>query len=483
MKKTKLRSLLTGIMMMSGVLSGHATTTLSGTAPSYAGDKLSFYSYSNMISFRQVLLAECEVSDSGIFECTFQQEETRLIFANLGIYNCYFFTEPGISYDLHLPAKRERSETETLNPYFEPSRVHILAKQIGTGNEETKLVNNEDINFLIRAFNDSFNPHYYKYVVNAATTREVNSNVSKELEDLAAPFDSVSNRFFKDYMKYRIGLLKHYGRMENLKNIAREYYADQPLLLSNPAYMELFNVIFDEYFLNTDAQHPRWNLIQTINQVGSLSALDELMDEDPMIESVEFRELVQIKAIYDGFYSDKFSSKVLLALLDSINSSTENEKNKLCAGNIKNQITMLMPGYPPPGFELLDKGGKIVSLEDFKDRYVYLCFCNSFSYACRMDFELLRGINSRFHEHLTIITIITDGEHSIVEELVSSNNFDWLFLHIGRQPDVLMNYQARVQPSYFLIGRDGKLIFSPAPGPGEEFEYRLFQVMRSRGDI
>ncbi len=484
MKQFKLRNIFAGILIVSWIVPGNAApTTLGGTALSYAGEKLSFYSYSNMISFRQVLMAECEVSDSGLFKCTFQLEETRLIFANLGIYNCYFFAEPGVSYDLHLPAKRERSETETVNPYFEPSRVHILAKQIGTGSKDIKLENNEDINFLIRAFNDSFNPHYYKYVIDAATSREGSSNVSKELEELAAPFDSVSNQFFRDYMKYRIGLLKHYGARENLKNIARDYYSARPLLHNNPAYMELFNVIYDKYFLNADAEHPKWKLIYTINQDRSLTVLNKLMETDPMIEGVELRELVQIKAVYDGFYSDKFSSTVLLALLDSISAGSDNEKNKACAAEIKNQITMLLPGYPPPGFELLDKDNNPVRLEDFADRYVYLCFCNSFSYTCRMDLELLRALNSRHREHLTIITVITDGEHSILEELVNSNNYDWLFLHIGRQPDILMDYQARVQPSYFLIGKDGKLILSPAPGPGEEFEYSLFRIMRARGDI
>ena len=484
MKQINLRSLLVCALMASATFSVHATTTtVGGVAPSYAGEKLSFYIYTNMISFRQALLAECEVSDSCKFNCSFQLEETQLIFTNLGIYSCYFFAEPGISYDLHLPLKREQSDTETLNPYFEPSRVHIMAKQTGTGSKEIDLENREDINFLIRAFNDSFNPLYYKYVINAATTREGNSNVSKELEDLAAPFDSVSNRFFRDYMKYRIGLLKHYGNRENIKTIAREYYSDQPLLHNNPAYMELFNVIYYEYFLNADAEHPKWNLFQVINNDRSLTALNDIMDTDPLVNGNELRELVQIKAIYDGFYTDKFSSTVLLSLLDSISSTSENEKNKACAGNIKNQITRLLPGYPPPGFELLDKDSMLVRLDDFEGRYVYLCFCNSFSYSCRMDFELLRGLNSKHREHLTIITIITDGGHGIMEELVRSNNYDWLFLHIGRQPDVLMNYQARVQPAYFLIGRDGKLIMSPAPGPGENFEYRLFQVMRARGDI
>ena len=59
------------------------TTSLRGNAPSYAGEEIEFYSYSNMISFREVQLGTCIVNDSGLFECLINLDETRLIFTNL----------------------------------------------------------------------------------------------------------------------------------------------------------------------------------------------------------------------------------------------------------------------------------------------------------------------------------------------------------------------------------------------------------------
>jgi len=47
----------------------------------------------------------------------------------------------------------------------------------------------------------------------------------------------------------------------------------------------------------------------------------------------------------------------------------------------------------------------------------------------------------------------------------------------------MKDYDIRAFPTYFLIGPDGNLINSPAPGPGENFENNLFKIMRSRGDI
>ena len=164
MKRIIIRTFFLWILLTCRVLPGaSAISLIEGKAPSYAGEKLSFYAYSNMISFTREKMAECEVSDSGDFRCAIKLETTRLIFSELGIYNCYFFAEPGMIYDLHLPEKRERSDAEAMNPYFEPSQVHIMAKPAGTTGEGTMIQSAEDLNFLIRAFNDSFNPHYLKY--------------------------------------------------------------------------------------------------------------------------------------------------------------------------------------------------------------------------------------------------------------------------------------------------------------------------------
>ena len=69
-----------------------------------------------------------------------------------------------------------------------------------------------------------------------------------------------------------------------------------------------------------------------------------------------------------------------------------------------------------------------------------------------------------------------------MSNFVLKNDYNWIFLHFGNQVDILKNYDIRAYPTYFLIGPDGKLIYSPAASPSENFELFLFQAMRSRGD-
>lgn len=479
--RKSLKSFLTCLpLVLCSMTVDSATTFLRGSAPGYAGRQISFNSYSDMISYHQVSLAECMVNDSGYFSCTLELNETRLIFTTLGLYNCYFFAEPGVTYELHLPARTERSDDEALNPYYEPSRVHIAVKQTDRDGNIILPENGEGLNFLIRAFNDTFKPLYYKYVVNAASEGRGGIDTDRDLAGLIAPFDSIPNQYFNEYMKYRIGLLKHFV---SKKNIARDYLSQDTPRLCNPAYMELFNEVYNDYFTNLSGGHPDWNIPGLINRERNYARIGRLMEKDPDLRNRELRELVQIKGFYDGFYSDEFSGKALLALLDSVSVNSPFEEIRNCAAGISRQVTRLRPGYPPPPFTLTDQDSNLVSLRDFEGEYVYLGFCNSYSYNCIKDFELVRALSRNHKEHLRIVTIITDADLENMQHLVEKNRYDWTFLHYGRQPQVVTDYEARVQPAWFLIGPDGKLILSPAPGPGQEFESALFRIMRSKGDL
>jgi len=463
-------------------LAGQAVTpVLKGSAPTYAGDELIFHTYSNMISFREAEVSRCTVDDSGYFSCPFQIDDTRMIFIKLGAYNCYFFAEPGRTYTLRFPAKQDRTQSEDNNPYFEPARVHIVAKaSMPVSNASTANLGQEDLNFLIRAFNDAFYPEYMKYVINAASNNPVKPDLNKDIKQLIAPFDSTDQKFFRAYMDYRIGLLKMFGNQQNDSQIAKEYFSGRPLLYNNPAYMELFNEIFNDYFLTFAEGNPKLDLLSVINRKKSFTVLNNILKKNDLLSDDSLRELVIIKGIYDAFYNEQFSRPALLILLDSISYTSVNKKHVEYIRDIKSQVTNLLTGYEPPSFRLSDKDNNLVSLSDFSGKYVYLNFCNSFSYSCIKEFELLRNLNNRQKDNLQIITIIMDGGHDILKDLIDKYNFEWIFLHYALQPSIRADYDIKALPAYFLIGPDGKLVLSPAPPPTENFEQLFLQIMQSR---
>jgi peroxiredoxin len=162
---------------------------------------------------------------------------------------------------------------------------------------------------------------------------------------------------------------------------------------------------------------------------------------------------------------------------------TQIPSHRQIGASIKQKITRLLSGYAPPAFELMDTEGKAISLDEFKGKYVYLNFCTCQSYACLNEFNSLAVLNTKYAGKLIILTIATDPMDEVLRQFLAKNKYDWKFLLYDRQPDVLKEYDIRAFPTYFLIGPDGKLILSPAPSPSEDFESRLFDIMKARGDL
>ena len=170
-------------------------------------------------------------------------------------------------------------------------------------------------------------------------------------------------------------------------------------------------------------------------------------------------------------------------LMDSLQAETEIEYHQMVLSDIKYEITKLAIGFEPPPFELYDHDSTLISLNDFQGEYVYLGFCNSFSYACIKEFELLKDMNSRFEPYLKIVTILIDDSFETMQNLVQSNNYSWKFLHYSHYPEILDDYDIKGYPTYFLIDKNGKLLASPAISPAEGFERFIFNILRSRGEL
>ncbi len=469
------------ILLLSCLLWGIGTTSaatakITGISTEYAGDSLVFFSYSNMITFNEKEIAFCTVNDSGFFECTFQLDEPMLVFSHLGIYNCYLYAEPGMVYDVRLPLKRQKSLADEVNQFFEETSVHLSLKVTGTTGEYSLPGKNEELNFLIHAFNDYFYPYYYKFAVNAYTDRIDQKELKNAIDNLQSPFKDIRSPFFSVYMDYRLGLLNHYGNQVSNQRIIEDYFLDRPVRHQNPAYMELFNEIFNNFFDLFIEQHPKRNLPVVLNRDKDYARLNEILVRDASLRNDSLRELIMLKEFFEGFYDQKNIRASMLQLLDSLQLNTSIDIHKNMVRDMMLEITRLLPGYEPPDFALYDHDSTLVHLSDYQGAYIYLIFCNSFSYYCVKEYEYLKILQQRLQDRLKILTILVDDSFQSMQDLMKNNNYPWTFLHFSNQPQVIDDYDIQTYPSYFLIGPEGKLVLSPAPSPAENFEATFKQL-------
>ena len=449
-----------------------AQTVISGNAPAYAGTRLDFMQNGDWITGTEKLAGSCEVSEQGDFRLELNLETTRQLFVHLGIYLGYFFAEPGKTYQLILPEKEEKSAEEQLNPYFMPIEI-----QLGLSNFSA-----EDLNMLVVMFEDAYDPYYQKHV-KALYLKADNSELENDIQQIEKPFQHYSNTFFREFRRYRYGMLKLFANQQRVQSISDEYFNNHPVLYGNPAYADLFNQVYEKYFIFFGRTDLGKQIYTDINQTGSYSALCSTLAKNNNFGNDTLMELVILKQVHDEYYGSQFSRTGLIRILDSLVVKTTIEIHKKIGLAIRHKITRLQTGYEPPPFTLLDTNGNTVQLIDFKGKYVYLNFCTCQSYACLNEFNALSGLNQRHKERLTILTIATDPMDEVLRQFLTRNKYDWTFLLYDRQPEVLKDYDIRAFPTYFLIGPDGKLILSPAPSPAEDFEQRLFEIMKARGDL
>jgi peroxiredoxin len=438
---------------------------ISGNAPSYAGQELVFYTTADYISGTEKELGRGMIASSGDFRIGIPTENTLQVFASLGVFKTLLWIEPRQEYHILLPEKVEKSPQEMLNPFFEPVEIQLAIENF----------REDELNTLIMMFRDAYNPYYDKHV-NDIYTKPQPARIEADIEQIEKSFRKYANPYFKAYRYYAYGQLK-------LSGIAQEYFDGKPVLQDHPAYMELFNQVYDKYFTFLGRSEAGKKIYRDINQFRSYSSLQQTLSEDTHITSDTLREMVILKSVYDEFYGMEFSRDGLLSILDSLILTTSDSRHKETGMIIRHKITRLQEGYDPPDFELIDADSNLVRLRDFTGKYVYLCFCTSSSYTCLNEYKLLHDIYQRHQKKLAIVTISTDPYDSSFDLFRNKNNYRWVFLYYGHQPGVIKDFDIRAFPTYFLIGPDGKLIYSPAPSPSENFEIKLFEAMRARGDL
>ncbi len=451
----------------SGLYAGQITVT--GNAPSYRNMRLTLYKTSDWITGTREAVGQCQVSDSGAFSLDIPLETTTQLFTNLGIYLAYFYAEPGKKYELVLPEWRDKSPEDQLNPYFEPVEIHL-----GLTNFSSK-----DLNMLIMMFDDAFIPYYDKHVNNIYDKPDF-KKIDEDISQIEEPFKDIDNSYFLGYRRYHYGVLKLLANRQRVQSLSDEYFNNHPVLYSNTAYADLFNQVFNKYFIFFGRSETGRKVYDDINVKGSYHDLLKTLAGSGNFSNDTLIELVVLKQIHDEFYGSQFSRNGLLNILDTLIATTAIPEHARIGRNIRHKITKLQTGYEPPPFELQDTDGNLVKLSDYIGKYVYLNFCTCQSYACLNEFNMLAELNQKHVDKLVILTIATDPQEEVLRQFLAKNHYDWKFLYYDRQPDILKDYDVRAFPTYFLIGPDGKLIFSPAVSPSENFEQKLFERMKAK---
>jgi len=137
----------------------------------------------------------------------------------------------------------------------------------------------------------------------------------------------------------------------------------------------------------------------------------------------------------------------------------------------------LQPSTIAPPFSLKDINKQIVSLSDFKGKYVYLNFWTSWCTTCQSEFGMMNKLKEIYGSKIAFVSISADKEFLTMVNYLKTQKYNWQFLHFDDNYDLLEAYGINSYPIFVLIDTQGKIISYPALKPSESianyFEYLI----------
>ena len=456
-----------------------AKIVLTGHASDYNGQKIVFLHYDNQITYKEYPLGSVIVGANGDFSCSFNINETTFVFAHLGTYFTSIFVEPGREYNISLPSRKDKLPGEKINPYFEEDKIHFSILSVKQLNSKEKIDPKSELNYWVTSFDAIYEPVFAKYSMNAYIKKK-KENLDSMILSLDSTYANGKNVYFNEYYQYRIGLLKFMSKRVKSKYISDGYFLNKPILYNNPAYMELFNQVYEKYLVYFGRTSTGKEIYDDINTHKSLSQLKATLHQDQVLSNDTLKELVILKGIHDGFYEMDFSRQSMLDVLDSLQATTKIAIHKAVTANIREKVTKLLSGYDPPSFRLLNQDSMWVSNSDLKGTLTYLVFCTTQNYVCFKEFDQLKKIQQKYGNLIKIVTISVDDSLPAMRSFCKKYPYNWTFLYFGDQPEVIKDYDIRTFPTYYMIDSDGKMLFSPAKSPFENIEITIFDYLRGK---
>ncbi|SFD71130.1 TlpA family protein disulfide reductase [Thermophagus xiamenensis] len=454
MKRSKVIPIIVLVCIYTSVLYGqNQTVRIYGSAPEYKNYALVFEHFQNFINQEQSELFTLEINEQGTFDYTFPLNVTTYAFADIGQFRAYIYLVPGKEYHIKLPPFRPLSQAQKLNPFFQPEPIVI-----GILNESS-----EGLNARIRDFDHVLGNKLRNYAVKLITTK--NKNLAKAIIDSLETEFPNGSEFFRMHKHFSYTSLALLASRNKEQDVVQKYFSQFPVFYNLPAYWISFKEVFAGYC------HTFFNKYHFQTTITYGSIVDSIQSS-PFFQRPDLAEMLALWIIYESYHENLLAPKTALQLFQQAANKTNIEPIKDIASTLYNRMKILMVGESAPNFKLPDFSGTEKSLNDFKGKFVYLNFIHTDNYACRKDMKLLKKIHDKFYRDLEIVSIVIDENYEKASQFLNENknNFNWNFLYIAMQGEIINNYNVQAVPLYYLINPDGKFVLVPAPAPEENFQ-------------
>ena len=464
-----IKSILISIIVFFHFAGMSQNVTISGIAMNADFEEIRIVKFKDQISYLEETIGEVVVDSLGRFSMSFQIDETLYTKIKLGFHSAGLYVEPGGIYEIFIPPDSEGSFFK-LNPTYDSQYLNY------------DIINSDEkeLNSMISKLNIVFDDFIINNF-NAIYRQRQRDKIDTLKRIIKTVFTKRSNKYFNDYVEYKIASIEQLARLKNRNSIEKQYFKTRSILYENIEYMDFFNQFFSKYFTATSKNFDTDELIKIINRGEAYLNLMKFLADEKVFSDKIFRELVILKSLKDIYYISGFSQKEIISQLKLVSKNGISEQNRQIANDLIFDLTQFNTGAPAPYFALRDRNDKVKSLEDFRGKYIYLNFWSSDCIPCLLEMDSLRNLKSKYENEIEFISIGVDEDREKVFNRAGELNYNWTILDYNHNNSLLEDYKVKAFPFYVLVDKEGNILKYPANSPFENAE-KIFQELIKKDD-
>jgi hypothetical protein len=445
------------------VLTGQ-TVSIKGSGTGYKNAELKFFLQTDPITKRLKPLSTIYCDESGKFSYDMACSGNAIIFIRAGIYNFHLYVTAGSGYELLLQDYVPKSASEEQNPFF------IEAELV------PEIINNQkDVNNFIRIFDSEYNP-VFNFVAESVFRNYKKDEIQQQISRLDKYTEIKMVPYYDNYVKCRMVMLNLVASSAKQIQTEAAQFISSNFNSDNQAFTDLADQMFSGYF-NIISSGPLKDLFEQAIARASFTELESVILRDNKITNKELADYVILLNLNADYYERNLPGENIRKIVTIIKSQGESVFIRNVASVLLDKINSSLPGNIPPEISLLSNNGKLMSLKDFRGKYLLLGFVRSDNMASITELGIINMWQNKYTGDFQVVTILADKNFKSATESLKKHGFSWTFLDGSKSDNLEFAYDLKMYPSFLLLDREGKIIADPCQYPSEDLEHTINKII------
>jgi hypothetical protein len=445
---------------------GAQTVTLSGSGLGYQNAELRFYLQSDPVTKRLKHVQSVTCNEKGSFSCEIPCPGSGIIFIKAGIYNLHLYITDSSRYELLFPDYVAKPGGEEQNPFF--IETEFIPEVIN---------NPEDVNNLIRIFDSDYN-QVFNLVAERVFSNYNKEKIPQDISTLDKYRGLTGQPFYNDYVKCRMIMLKLISSVATGEQAEALEFINSGFIAENQALQDLAEQIFKGYF-NKISSGPLKDSFNRAIAIASFAELRSVILQDGKITNKELADFVILLNLNIDYYEANLPGENVRKIISEMKQEGSTDFIKNVASAVLFPINSSLSGNFPPDFSLLNSDGKLMSLKNFRGKYLLLGFARSDNQASLLELGIINMWQKKYINDIQIVTILSDKDFKNACAVLKNKGFKWTFLDGSKKEMLEFNYNLKMYPSFLLLDREGKMIANPCLYPSENLEFTINKILRT----